>query len=102
MASTGKNIEGQSIVRPPFFDGTDYPFWKIRMKIFFQSLDFDIWDIIESGYIAPSKSRAEWNEAEKFRFQLNAKAINSFFALSVEKSFTESLHVQRLKRFGIN
>ncbi|XP_020101440.1 uncharacterized protein LOC109719276 [Ananas comosus] len=86
MASTGKNIEGQSIVRPPFFDGTDYPFWKIRMKIFFQSLDFDIWDIIESGYIAPSKSRAEWNEAEKFRFQLNAKAINSFLcALSREE-----------------
>ncbi len=48
------------------------------MVNFFQSLDFDLWDIVESGYVHPSKPRVEWNEVEKLHFQLNVKSINSF------------------------
>jgi len=30
--------EGASINRPPLFSGVNYPFWKIKMKIFIESL----------------------------------------------------------------
>ena len=39
--------EGASINRPPLFCGLNYQFWKVKMKIFFQSLDRGIWDAIE-------------------------------------------------------
>jgi len=38
--------EGASINRPPLFCGLNYQFWKVRMKIFVESLDKGIWDAI--------------------------------------------------------
>jgi len=32
-------VEGASIHRPPMFSGINYQFWKIRMKIFIESID---------------------------------------------------------------
>ncbi|GAV90303.1 DUF4219 domain-containing protein/UBN2 domain-containing protein, partial [Cephalotus follicularis] len=29
----------------PFFDGNNYSFWKTRMNIFLQSLDYQLWHI---------------------------------------------------------
>ena len=43
--------EGQSIARPPMFDGTEYAYWKTRMRIFLDTID--AWDIVESGYSRP-------------------------------------------------
>ena len=34
--------EGQSTTRPPFFDGSNYPYWKLRMKTWLQANDFTI------------------------------------------------------------
>jgi len=36
--------EGASINTPPLFSGVNYQFWKIRTKIFIESLDRGIWD----------------------------------------------------------
>ena len=33
---------GQSTTRPSFYDGNDYPYWKNRMKIYLQELDYEI------------------------------------------------------------
>ena len=45
--------EGASINRPPLFCGLNYQFWKVRMKIFVESLDKGIWDAIENGPFVP-------------------------------------------------
>ena len=39
-------LEGQSITRPPYFDGSNYLYWKMRMKMFLMGNDFEIWRII--------------------------------------------------------
>ena len=39
--------EGASINRPPLFCGLNYQFWKVRMKIFVESLDKGIWDAMK-------------------------------------------------------
>ena len=31
--------KGQSLIIPPLFDGTNYAYWKVRMRAFLQSLD---------------------------------------------------------------
>ena len=49
-------MEGQSTTRPPFFDGNDYPYWKTRMRIFLQALDYEIWEIVCDGSFIPRKN----------------------------------------------
>jgi hypothetical protein len=40
--------------KAPLFNGGGYTLWKIRMKNFLLSLDFDVWKSIEDGYTAPT------------------------------------------------
>jgi len=45
--------EGASINGPPLFCGLDYQLWKVRMKIFVESIDRGIWDTIVNGPFVP-------------------------------------------------
>ena len=92
--------EGASINRPPLFCGLNYQFWKVRWKIFMESLDKGIWDAIENGPFVPKfekdgsvieKPWSQWTNAEskKAKFDCIAKniitsALNSdeFFRVS--------------------
>ncbi|VFR00960.1 unnamed protein product [Cuscuta campestris] len=80
--------EGQSTVRLPFFDGTNYSYWKERMRIFVQSNDFKIWLAIKNGDSFPMKKvgdtlipkdEDEYDEADFKKAQLNATAINFLY-----------------------
>lgn len=77
MATFHSTIEGQSISRPPFFTGSNYTYWKVRMQIFLQSLDFDLWDIVENGYTKPTTATSTWKAEDKAKFNLNSKAMNA-------------------------
>ena len=66
--------EGQSIARPPMFNGNDYAYWKVRMSIYLSSVDYDVWDIIETGYKSPTivvgdteipKPKDRWDASDK-------------------------------------
>ncbi|GAV74121.1 zf-CCHC domain-containing protein/UBN2 domain-containing protein, partial [Cephalotus follicularis] len=67
-----------------FFYGNNYSHWKAKMTIFIQSLDYNSWDLIvdcphlpsirdENGEVIP-KPRNTYNEDDRRRVQLNAKA----------------------------
>jgi len=45
--------EGASINKPPMFLGVNYQFWKVRMKIFIESIDRGIWNAIVNGPFIP-------------------------------------------------
>ena len=47
-------VEGQSINRPPYFNGEDYPYWNDRMRLFIESTSLDMWEIIENGDYIPT------------------------------------------------
>jgi len=53
MAEKLPFVEGASINRPPLFCGLSYQFWKVRMKIFVESLDRGLWDAIENDPFIP-------------------------------------------------
>ena len=82
--SSSSHIESFATNRPPFFAGTDYPYWKTKMTWFLQSTDLDVWDVIKDdptflsklvdGVMVP-KPKKEWNELDRINFQLNAKAV---------------------------
>ena len=49
---------GQSLIIPPFFDGTNYAYWKVRMRSFLQSLDEKFWLAVKVGWTKPTKAPA--------------------------------------------
>ena len=78
--------EGQSNNMPPFFNGKNYIYQKERMLVFVQSMDFNIQKIIvndpqvltktSAKEVVIPKEESEWNEEDKKKVELNAKAIN--------------------------
>ncbi|XP_057742061.1 uncharacterized protein LOC130960631 [Arachis stenosperma] len=94
--------EGQSSNRPPLFNGKNYTYWKERMKIFVQAVDYRLWKIILEGPKFPTttsaqgvvslKPEASWTEEDRKTVELNAKATN---LLNCAISFEEYRRVSR-------
>ena len=92
--------EGVSINRPPLFAGENYLFWKIRMKIFLESIDMGVWDAIVNGPFIPmhtinnvhvEKDFNLWTADENKKVQYDARAkyiIHS--ALTMEEFYKVS------------
>ncbi|VFQ94484.1 unnamed protein product [Cuscuta campestris] len=80
--------EGQSTSRPPLFDGTNYSYWKERMRIYIRSTNFQLWLVIKNGEQIPMKKVGETTvpktedefDAEDIKKVENyAKAINMLY-----------------------
>ena len=75
-------VERQLTNRPPLFNGTNYTFWKIHMKIFIQAQDYDLWKIIIDSAHTPNALI----EHDKKMAQLNAKTMNIlYYSLDINK-----------------
>ncbi|XP_073224829.1 uncharacterized protein [Cicer arietinum] len=61
MSKAKYNVEG----RPPYFDGTNYYFWKNKMQLFMKSQDIGMWRIITDGYFIASINQNDSTSAEK-------------------------------------
>ena len=46
---------GQSLLIPPLFDGTNYAYWKVRMRVLLQALSEQVWQAIEVSWIKPKE-----------------------------------------------
>ncbi|KAL2330583.1 hypothetical protein Fmac_018164 [Flemingia macrophylla] len=77
--------EGASINRPPLFCGENYAFWKVRMKIFMESVHRSIWQAMVTDYKVPTKivngkevekQFEDWDQNEVRRAENDAKALN--------------------------
>ena len=84
---SGSVVEGRSHTRPPYFDGSNYGTWKLKMKIFIQSQDRLLWRIIVKGFNYPTKKiddkdvvkgEEEFDFEEGKLFDLNVRAINIY------------------------
>jgi len=87
MAFSGDiNIEGRSIVRPPLFKGTNFSYWKHAMQIFIESIDMELWKIMNSGPYSilkikndkgefVDKPKDQYTSADWERLTKNSKAI---------------------------
>ncbi|MQL96691.1 hypothetical protein Taro_029373 [Colocasia esculenta] len=86
MAAQGHS-EGQSVNRPPLFDGVDYTYWKTRMEYFLQGLDYHIWSIVEEGDLLVTNERDKWTEDDKKKISLNCKAQSILCCAFSKKEF---------------
>jgi len=65
--------EGYPTNVAPYFHGSFYHFWRKRICIYLQSIDFNLWYIAEKGFV--SKPKSIWSEDDKNNFVLNIKAM---------------------------
>ena len=58
----------------PTFDGTDYPYWKNKMRMHLEAIDNDLWYVVENDVpsITPSVNAAD---VKRFK-QLDSQAKN--------------------------
>ena len=52
------SLEGCSTNKAPLFTGTNYSFWKIRMRMYIMSLGIEVLAALEEGY-APKDTEIE-------------------------------------------
>ena len=48
-------LEGQSVTRPPYFNGQHYISWKNRMENYIEADDYELRMIIENGPLIAKK-----------------------------------------------
>ena len=78
---------GQSLIIPLLFDGTNYTYWKVRMKDFLQSLDEKVWQAVEIGYTKPKEASTDWDDAKIKAANFDSRALNALFSAVMNEEF---------------
>jgi hypothetical protein len=86
--------EGTSASKPPLFDGTNFSFWKIRMRTYLMALGANVWDVVETGY---TKLVVLANKDDKLEFSFNAKGMYAILNGLVEAEFVKVMHLDTTK-----
>ena len=81
--------DGTSTTKPPLLNGSNYPYWKVRLTAFLQSIDVDVQNCVKFGYTKPTvvidggktieKPMPQWTKEDKQAFNWNSKALNAIF-----------------------
>ena len=61
--------EGTSTNKPPLFDGTNFTFWKVRMRTYIMPLGDTVWDVVETRYIKPFVLASKDDKLESYSMQ---------------------------------
>jgi hypothetical protein len=86
--------EGTSTNKPPLFDGTNFSFWKVRMRTYVMALGADVWDVVETGYIKPVVLASK---DYKLEFSFNTKEMNVILSGLAEAEFVKVMHLDSAK-----
>ena len=78
---------GQSLLIPPLFDGTNYAYWKVRIKVFLQALGEQVWQAIGVGQIKPKEALMNWDDATIIAENFNSRALNALFCEVTNEEF---------------
>ncbi|GFS37268.1 protein kinase superfamily protein [Actinidia rufa] len=102
--------EGTSTVRPPLLDGTNYPYWKAKMRDFLKAIDECVWLAVVNGWTSPTpttgtitilKPTTLWDKTDFDNCGWNSKAMNAIYNGVTAEEFDESQIVKSLKRHEI-
>ena len=83
----------ESLNVPPYFDGSNYAFWKVRMKAFLCSIDESVWDAVDIGWTRPKAAKSIWDKAALVASNANSKALNAIFCGVSPNEFHRISHI---------
>ncbi|XP_070017601.1 uncharacterized protein [Nicotiana sylvestris] len=78
MSAPSENWEGQSIVRPPLFNGQYYSWWKNKMGDHIIGEDYELWNIVTNGPLATLKKNAEGVDVPTTGADCNAEDLRKW------------------------
>ena len=81
----------QSLNAPPYFDGSNYAFWKVRIRAFICSIDETVWDAVDVGWTRPKVAKSTRDKATLVAANVDNKAVNGIFCVCLYMSFTRYL-----------
>ena len=87
----------QSLNAPPYFDGSNYVFWKVRMKAFLCSIDEIVWDALDVGWTRPKAAKSTWDKATLVAANANSKTLNAIFCGVSLDEFHRISHITIVK-----
>ena len=73
--NTDIKLKGQNTSRPPYFDGSNYIYWKTRMMYFLMQ-STELYVCISRDVTLPEPPIETWNEHQRHINETNAKAVN--------------------------
>ena len=88
---------GQSLFIPPLFDGTNYAYWKVRIKVFLQALGEKVWQAVEVGWIKPKEASVYWDEATIKAANFNSRTLNALFSRVTNEEFKKISSMEVVK-----
>lgn len=97
------SAQGQCVDLPPFFDATNYTYWKTRMEIFLKSKSIQVWKRIENGPFIPlkkvevPKEPGEWTAEDEQKIEVNYKAVNYLLYTVNDEEFKKLSRSQNTK-----
>ena len=83
----------QSLNAPPYFDSSNYAFWKVRMRAFLCFIDEAIWDAVEIGWTKAEAAESTWNKAALVASNSNSKELNAIFCGVSRDEFHRISHI---------
>ena len=83
----------QSLNAPPYFDGSNYAFWKVRMRAFLRSIDESVWDAVDISWTRPEEVKSTWDKAALATSNANSKALNAIFCGVSPDEFHQISHI---------
>ena len=92
---------GQSLIIPSLFDGTNYAYWKVRMRVFLQSLDEKVWQAMEIGRTKPTKVSTNQDDAKIKEANFNSRALNALFNAVTNDEFKKISSTETVKEAWI-
>ena len=73
-----------------FIDGTNYPYWKIRMSAYLQSISSRVWEICEDERYKVLAARVGQEQIDQH--EANSKACNALFSCLSPTEFNRVSH----------
>jgi hypothetical protein len=70
----------------PAFDGTNYGYWKARMRFFLKSID--VWKIVETGWVKPEDTVDKLTIVQTSTRLSNDKALHAPYQVLSPYEFT--------------
>ena len=83
----------QSLNAPSYFNGSNYAFWKVRIKAFLCSIDDSVQDAVEIGWTRPEAAKSIWDQATLTEANANGKTLNAIFCGVSPNEFHKIFHV---------
>ena len=76
----------------PLFDGHNYSFWSIRMKLFLQTQGVDVWQAVLNDYSAPTTIPTD--VVGKKLYESNSKAMYAILGGLAGSEFVKVMHCE--------